>query len=589
MKRKGQSFANGSSNGGEKRKKANRPNLLAIPPLKRTATNLEILETVMALDEDQTMYFNYNVERNFPEALISSTKGSNSVQLDFAKLLESPKIPGNVLANASAVTNYFVENGKKAAKQDATLKSNKPSLSGARNALNSLVGGGIQIDNNNNYLQTCTPSLINSKTYSADIFDNNPDADFGGGDLKMGEEKRVTVYWYCGNCSKNQVKTPIDIDDVNVPRCPKCNHLKPVKKIIDATQEETESAALVIENIINTLNPSPVNRVPSLHQIPSLSRGPSLTRANSRTNPAIPALSRSLSGANAFFDMDLFRQDSWTDNWDVSFSSSSIAPPNINFRGRSTGFGSGITPPTGVARQHSLSLIRDDLLSNYVEQNVDDRSKSKVKLCWFCPNVNCEKEIDLWDNNLKCSHCDYLKPTKIPILTLNKPFKCDICGKMFSRSHTLREHQHIHTNNRPYGCKWEFRGCKQRFNDSSNKRAHEKMSCKYMLGKPEKKFYCDLCPYKDTVDPETGRTERVYLKQYARRIDLLDHKTSKHGGNPKPYSCEECGKKYANKANVSRHKKKAHGKVAPYNNVKGKKNKGKSKATKKKVVGKKKS
>lgn len=48
------------------------------------------------------------------------------------------------------------------------------------------------------------------------------------------------------------------------------------------------------------------------------------------------------------------------------------------------------------------------------------------------------------------------------------------------------------------------------------------------------------------------------------------------------------GKKYANKANVSRHKKKAHGKVAPYNNVKGKKNKGKSKATKKKVVGKKK-
>ena len=41
-------------------------------------------------------------------------------------------------------------------------------------------------------------------------------------------------------------------------------------------------------------------------------------------------------------------------------------------------------------------------------------------------------------------------------------------------------------------------------------------------------------------------------------IDLIDHQTSKHGGNPKPYACEICGKRYANKANVSRHKKKAH-------------------------------
>merc|ERR1712196_476739 len=95
-----------------------------------------------------------------------------------------------------------------------------------------------------------------------------------------------------------------------------------------------------------------------------------------------------------------------------------------------------------------------------------------------------------------------------------------------------------------------------------------------MGGKPEKKFYCDLCPYKDVVDPVTGRTERIYLKQYARRIDLLDHKTSKHGGNPKPYSCEECGKRYANKANVSRHKKKAH--RGDVDSVKRKKKKGKT-------------
>ena len=45
----------------------------------------------------------------------------------------------------------------------------------------------------------------------------------------------------------------------------------------DITQEETEGAALVIENIINTLNPTPTSRIPSLQKIPSLSRGPSLS------------------------------------------------------------------------------------------------------------------------------------------------------------------------------------------------------------------------------------------------------------------------------------------------------------------------
>ena len=74
-------------------------------------------------------------------------------------------------------------------------------------------------------------------------------------------------------------------------------------------------------------------------------------------------------------------------------------------------------------------------------------------------------------------------------------------------------------------------------------RQHEKNSCKFMLGKPEKRFCCDLCPVKIVINPRTGEKEKVYTKQYARRIDLLDHKTSKHGGNPKPYSCDECGKR----------------------------------------------
>ena len=575
----------------KRKKKKTRPKELPIPPLTRTATNLEILESVMALDEEQTVSFTYAVEQHFPEVLLSSKPGSNSVAMDFAKLLESPRIPKDYLSSANGVTNFILKTGQEATKKKrakdslSRKKIAKPSLANARAALNSLAGGGIDL-----LPTTCIPATVDSSATEQaaappdikriftdngnDDFDSapGPDDTIGGGDLKEGEEKRVTVYWYCGKCALRQIRTAVDIDDVRETSCPKCMHLLPVKKIVDVTQEETRNAALVLENFFNSFDPAAATRMPSLEQLPSLSRGPSLSRSTSLgkaplglTNPNMPALSRQLSGANAMFDLDLFRSDSLgrQDSLvfdDLESTSNPSLPKKGMTRNTSDGFGSGVVPPpAGVARQHSLALIGDSLLSNYIESHVDDKDKSKVKLCWFCPNVECQKEIDLWDESPKCQHCGYLKPSKMPIITFNKTFKCEICSKMFSRKHTLKEHMHIHSDQRPHACKWAFRGCTARFNDSSNKRAHEKMSCKFMVGKPEKKFVCELCPMKEEVDPVTGEKKMVYSKQYARRIDLIDHQTSKHGGNPKPYSCEICGKRYANKANVSRHKKKAHG------------------------------
>eukprot|EP00944_MAST-04C_sp_MAST-4C-sp1_P004603 g4603.t1 len=566
----------------KRKKKKTRPKELPIPPLTRTATNLEILESVMALDEEQTLTFTYSVEQHFPEVLLSSKPGSNSVAVDFAKLLESPRIPRSSLSSANGVTNFILKAGQEAAKKKRA-KIVKPNLANARGALNSLAGGGIDL-----LPATCLPAPVDSTVTEkaaappdikriftdtepqngADDFDSAPSPNdvIGGGDLSEGEEKRVTVYWYCGKCSSRQIMTAVDIDDVRETCCPKCMHLLPVKKVVDVTQEETRNAALVLENFFNSFDPAAATRMPSLEQLPSLSRGPSLSRTASLgkgpvglTNPNMPALSRQLSGANAMFDLDLFRSDSLATYDDLEITRNPSLSKKGLARNVSDGFGSGVVPPpAGVARQHSLALIGDSLLSNYIENHVDDKDKSKVKLCWFCPNIECQKEIDLWDGSPKCQHCGYLKPSKTPIITLNKTFKCGICSKMFSRKHTLKEHMHIHTDQRPHACKWAFRGCTARFNDSSNKRAHEKMSCKFMLGKPEKKFVCELCPMKEEVDPVTGEKRMVYSKQYARRIDLIDHQTSKHGGNPKPYACEICGKRYANKANVSRHKKKAH-------------------------------
>ena len=67
--------------------KPSRPGLLPIPAIKRNATDLEVLESVLILDEDQSMFFNRAIEENFSETM-TSQPDSNSVQVDFGKLLE---------------------------------------------------------------------------------------------------------------------------------------------------------------------------------------------------------------------------------------------------------------------------------------------------------------------------------------------------------------------------------------------------------------------------------------------------------------------------------------------------------------------
>jgi len=52
-------------------------------------------------------------------------------------------------------------------------------------------------------------------------------------------------------------------------------------------------------------------------------------------------------------------------------------------------------------------------------------------------------------------------------------FQCDFCEKRFPSKQNLREHNYIHTNEKPFFCKYE--GCDKHFRQSSQLAVHHKI------------------------------------------------------------------------------------------------------------------
>ena len=53
-----------------------------------------------------------------------------------------------------------------------------------------------------------------------------------------------------------------------------------------------------------------------------------------------------------------------------------------------------------------------------------------------------------------------------------KKYQCKDCAKGFRNKHTLENHaMNIHIKSKPYQCRF---GCEDRYNDTSNRLAHEK-------------------------------------------------------------------------------------------------------------------
>ncbi|XP_043945964.1 zinc finger protein 64 isoform X2 [Protopterus annectens] len=136
--------------------------------------------------------------------------------------------------------------------------------------------------------------------------------------------------------------------------------------------------------------------------------------------------------------------------------------------------------------------------------------------------------------------------------TGDKPHKCDVCSKCFSRKDKLKTHMRSHTGEKPYKCSQ----CDYAAADSSSLNKH------WRIHSNERPFKCQICPYASRNSSQliihlrshTGDAPfhcKLCTAKFKINSDLKRHMRI-HSGD-KPYKCEFCDHCCAMKGNLKSH------------------------------------